>query len=165
MFPQLFCIIPDGFIQNLLMNPVRTAIAFPVPMISSANVLHTAASVPVTDHGAEHVPTFLTGQQPSITVLYTVVDRRTRLLLQPSFNCILQRLIWCVRKPANPCCSRKTDYHASVNHGESFFAQFLQQLPSSSLRLPSRPIFSPPSVQVMVTSLLGASRRASSGAS
>ena len=68
------------------MNAVRAAIAFPVPLVAPADVFHTAAAVPVTDHGAEHVPTFLTGQQPSITVLYTVVDRRTRLLFQPRLD-------------------------------------------------------------------------------
>ena len=31
----------------------------------------------------------------------------------------------------------------SENHGESFLAQFLQRFPFSSLRFPSKPIFSP----------------------
>ena len=62
LFPQLFRVIPNGFIQNLLVNPVRAAITFPVPLVSPADVFHTAAAVPVTDHGTEYVPTFLTGQ-------------------------------------------------------------------------------------------------------
>ncbi len=68
------------------MNPVRAAITFPVPVVTPADVFHTAAAVPVTDHGAKHVPTFLTGQQPGITVLCTIADRRTRLLLQPRLD-------------------------------------------------------------------------------
>ena len=86
MFPQLFCIIPDGFIQNFFMNAVRAATAFPVPLVAPADVFHTAAAIPVADHGAEYVPAFLTGQQPVIAVLCTVVARRTRLLLQQSVN-------------------------------------------------------------------------------
>ena len=54
------------FIQHLLMNTVRAAIAFPVPVVAPADVFHTAAAIPVTDHGTEHVPAFLTGQQPSV---------------------------------------------------------------------------------------------------
>ena len=73
LFPQLFRVIPDSFIQNLLMNPVRAAIAFPVPVVAPADVFHTAAAIPVTDHGTEHVPAFLTGQRPSVG--------------QPGFSC------------------------------------------------------------------------------
>lgn len=42
LFPQLFCIIPDGFIQNFFVNAVRAAIAFPVPVVTPADVFHTA---------------------------------------------------------------------------------------------------------------------------
>ena len=51
-----------------------------------ADVFHTVAAIPVADHGTEHVPAFLTGQQSSITVLCTIVHRRTRLLFQPRLN-------------------------------------------------------------------------------
>ena len=64
----LFCIIPDGFIQNFFVDTVRAAITFPVPVVTPADVFHTAAAVPAADHGTEHVPAFLTGQQPGITV-------------------------------------------------------------------------------------------------
>ena len=63
------------------MNPVRSAIAFPVPLVAPADVFHTvAASL------AEHIPAFLAGQQAGVTVLCTIVDRQTRLLLQPCLN-------------------------------------------------------------------------------
>ena len=68
------------------MNPVRAAITFPVPVVTPADVFHTAAAVPAADHGTEHVPTFLTGQQAGVTVLCTIVDRRTRLLSQLCLN-------------------------------------------------------------------------------
>ena len=83
---SFFCIIPDGFIQNFLMNPVRAAITFSIPLVAPADVFHTAAAVPATDHGTEYVPTFPTGQQPGIPVLCTIVDRRTRLLFQPRLD-------------------------------------------------------------------------------
>ena len=51
-----------------------------------ADVFHTVAAIPVADHGAEYVPAFLTGQQPVIAVLCTVVAHRTRLLFQPRLN-------------------------------------------------------------------------------
>ena len=56
------------FIQHLLMNTVGGTIRFSVPVVAPADVFHTAAAVPVADHGTEHVPAFLTGQQPGITV-------------------------------------------------------------------------------------------------
>ncbi len=68
------------------MNAVRAAIAFSVPLVAPADVFHTAAAVPAADHGTEHVPAFLTGQQPGVAVLCTIVDRRTRLLLQPRLD-------------------------------------------------------------------------------
>ena len=68
------------------MDPVRTAMAFSVSVIPAADVLYAPAVVPVTDHGAEYVPAFLTGQQPVIAVLCTVVAHRTRLLFQPRLN-------------------------------------------------------------------------------
>lgn len=68
------------------MNPVRAAITFPVPVVTPADVFHTAAAVPAADHGTEHVPAFLTGQQPGVAVLCTIADRRTRLLLQPRLD-------------------------------------------------------------------------------
>ena len=37
--------IPDSFIQNFFMNPVRAAIAFPVPLVAPADVFHTAAAI------------------------------------------------------------------------------------------------------------------------
>ena len=68
------------------MDPVRTAMAFSVSVIPAADVLYAPAVVPVTDHGAEYVPAFLTGQQPVIAVLCTVVAHRTRLLFQTRLN-------------------------------------------------------------------------------
>ena len=93
LFPQLFRVIPDSFIQNFFVDAVRAAIAFPVPMISPADIFHTAAAVPAADHGTEHVPAFLTGQQSSIAVLRAIIDRRTRLLLQPHLDLLPDRFL------------------------------------------------------------------------
>ena len=50
------------------MDAVRGAITFPVPLVAPADVFYAAAAVPAADHGTEHVPAFLTGQQPGIAV-------------------------------------------------------------------------------------------------
>ena len=68
------------------MNPVRAAITFPVPVLTPADIFHTAAAIPAADHGTEYVPTFLTGQQSSVAVLCTIVDCWTCLLLQPRLD-------------------------------------------------------------------------------
>ena len=93
LFSQLFRVIPDSFIQNFFMNAVRAAIVFSIPLVAPADIFHTAAAVPAADHGTEHVPAFLTGQQSSIAVLRAIIDRRTRLLLQPCLNLLPSRFL------------------------------------------------------------------------
>ena len=36
--PQLFCMFPDGFIQNFLVAAVRAAIVFPVPIAATSGL-------------------------------------------------------------------------------------------------------------------------------
>ena len=36
--PQLFCMFPDGFIQNFLVAAVRAAIVFPVPIAAASGL-------------------------------------------------------------------------------------------------------------------------------
>ena len=79
---QLFCIIPDSFIQNFFMNPVRAAITFPVPVVTPADVFHTAAAVPAADHRNECIPTFTAGQQSRIAVLGLIAVCRSCLPLE-----------------------------------------------------------------------------------
>ena len=69
----LLCIIPDSFIQNLLTNAVRSAIVFPVPLISPADVLHTAAAVPVAERRRDHQPLI----QDNSAQYYTTVTQKT----------------------------------------------------------------------------------------
>ena len=69
MFPQLFCVIPNGFIQNLLMDTVGSTIGFSIPVVSTAHIFHTTLAVPAANHRNERIPTFLAGQQSRIAVL------------------------------------------------------------------------------------------------
>ena len=64
------------------MDTVGGTIGFSISVVSTAHIFHTTLAVPAADHGTEHAPAFLTGQQSSITVLCTIIDRRTRLLFQ-----------------------------------------------------------------------------------
>ena len=62
------------------MDAVRTAIAFPAPVVALADILHTPLAVPVPDHGDEYIPALLTPEQPCIAVLRAVPVGRTGLL-------------------------------------------------------------------------------------
>ena len=69
-------------IQYLLMATVGSTIGFSISVVSTAHLFHTTLAVPAADHGTEHVPAFLTGQQPRVTVLGLIAVCRAALLFE-----------------------------------------------------------------------------------
>ena len=69
-------------IQHLLMDTVRTAVAFPVPMVALTDILHTPLAVPVPDHRHKGAAALFAENQSGVAVLRLVAIGRTSLRFQ-----------------------------------------------------------------------------------